>query len=461
MAATTSKMLATALMLLASTASAFFCPKCVDIVLIVDKGLKLPVKQEMYDELLDIIKAAKETSEDMRMGMISVGEEVSVECGMTSDMDTFAEDVLASPTLTEEVELAETASSEAVSFAIGSQVNSMCFPKPPITVFGDLRPPCIKIVVVINTKKVGACGGADDFCDPEETAMEAAEEDISVSVIADEEEEEMPYPMMTGGMYKKMGKKNLLPLLIAILKKCGKDPKPTMMPVAAPVPAPTPDPDLGGDPHVYTTDGRIVDIYLQPGLWTHLMAGKNFAISGRVFSRTPQDASTQWFDGFRVERVSTGEVVFEAIRPNPHDVNIGKVRPHGDEVQYLDVTLGDNKCTMINTTYTEGSLAVTPTKLQTAARIEGPTHPIFNDHIEVNTPDFSFALSVSAALDPANFDSYAEMLKETHIDFKFKQVDDIASLSGPVAELMYPGVHNKSAVAETMTHVENAFAHIA
>lgn len=194
-------------------------------------------------------------------------------------------------------------------------------------------------------------------------------------------------------------------------------------------------PNLGmrADPHVHTSDGHIVDIYLPLDTWSELIYGPTYTIVGHVFGRRGDEI--QWFDGIAL--VANGTTVFNASIP--HDVALGEVGP---EIQYLTVDLDGNRLTKTNNTYVSGDVEVTTAKLDSAIR-QGK-NPINNDIISVATPDFDFKVYIARETRRENYDSLEEQLAETHLDFKFTKVAHPERLSGPVAEIMWSQFHSLS-----------------
>lgn len=413
---------------------------CLDVALVYDDVE--PIRRGIPD----IVSTAQRVSSGpVRMGAMSFKETMNVDCDLTENMGrfkgAFEDGGVATRQLSDDEGDSEP-SSEAMSWIVSGTANKMCGPPPP---FGIFRPECTKLVFLITSasKPAGACrspmGPADSFCSPLEAATAAVDSNIIVSVVEtdDEEEEERPasselqiYSTMTGGVFGRISRElsahKLLSNFLELL---------CMPPLSSPrFPAPMYDQTSGGYPHVHTSDGRAVDIYLQPGVWTSLAHGPKFAITGRAFARDLLDLTTRWFNGFRVEDITTGNVIFEAVLS--HDVSVDRLRKQGTEVQYLNVTLGDIKCTKTNTTYESGSVAATPTKLQSAERNDG-RHLVFKDKIHVATSEFEFDIFVAVAEDPADFDAYEAMPEEAHIELKFRHVASPRDLKGPLAEIIY------------------------
>jgi len=232
---------------------------------------------------------------------------------------------------------------------------------------------------------------------------------------------------------------------------------PAAVPVAAPTMTPTPPlPRMRGDPHVHTQEGRRVDIYLPLGIWSPLLAGDRVAMTGHVFARANKDdTTTQWFDGIRVvEANDTTKVLFEARIP--HDIELGTVGPDGTYVQYIRASLGDDPITKTNATYTSPPLTVKASKM--TSHVRGGRRPIYNDRLYVTTPDFEFTLENSRETNRDLFDSLQEQLAETHLNLAFKRVPFPETLSGPLAELMWPRLHEtRSEQARAFTSKTNAF----
>lgn len=437
--------------LLGATVSAFVqdvC-SCLDVALLYDDV------EAVKDGVPDIVATAQSVSGgDLRLGAISFEDAVNVDCDLTQDINLFQrifENGDLNLTRASDVESGSEPSSEALNFAISGVANQMCGTPPP---FGEFRQGCKKLIFLLTdaTKRSGACrtpsGPADWFTPPLDAANAAADSGVVISVVETNEEEGLPasselqiYPTMTGGVFGKVTDKmttlhlvqKFLYLLCLPPSTSGSDP------------ASTDDPFMNGDPHVHTTDGRVIDVPLQPETWTKLLHGPSFAISGRAFSLNERgDLRSKWFDGFRVEDALSGGIIFEALLP--HDVAVGSLSNRSDEVQYLNVTLGQRLCNKINVTCKSGTIAATPTKLESAARIES-RNVIFNDRIDVATSDFEFDVVVAAALDPESFDSYQEMIEATHIEFKFTHIPNHHDLQGPVAELMYPNIRRERSLS--------------
>lgn len=321
----------------------------------------------------------------------------------------------------------------------------------------DFRNECIKLAIMVTDNVAGECQNpsrADSFISVEDAANNAKAAGVVVSALqsgslSSAREELETYTSTTGGLYNSITSSDAAEVLTEVLEDCGGA---TFSPTSVPAPMPTRSMGVRGDPHVTKSDGHRVDIYLQPGVWTYLLQGEEFALSGRVFSRNVSK-STQWFDGFRVELAATRDVVVEIALP--HDVELGKVGKDQTEIQYLAVTLDGRKLDKTDATYSARDVEVTASKLD--SHVRGGRNPIYNDRIQVATHDFDISVIVSRETNRDLFDTPDEGFKETHCDLKFTKVPNARNLVGPLAEILFPDLHDTlSPEATAMVQAENA-----
>eukprot|EP00631_Chrysoreinhardia_giraudii_P008000 CAMPEP_0197426604 /NCGR_PEP_ID=MMETSP1170-20131217/35510_1 /TAXON_ID=54406 /ORGANISM="Sarcinochrysis sp, Strain CCMP770" /LENGTH=382 /DNA_ID=CAMNT_0042954249 /DNA_START=70 /DNA_END=1218 /DNA_ORIENTATION=+ len=200
------------------------------------------------------------------------------------------------------------------------------------------------------------------------------------------------------------------------------------------------------DPHVYTADGRVVDIYLKPNEWHPMLAGPSYSLSGRVFSLAT-DETAQWFNGFALVDSATGVTLFNATLRG--DVADGEIR-------YFDAALDGQPLNKTNAMYTsrDGLISVRASKLRSSAR-----RGALNDLLSVTTPDFSLTIESSRETNQLFFKTQEEQDALTHLDIKFVSVPHPQDLGGPLAELMFGNVlTSKSAEAKAWTTKMNAIA---
>lgn len=187
----------------------------------------------------------------------------------------------------------------------------------------------------------------------------------------------------------------------------------------------------GGDPHVYTDAGDVVDVYLPVGPWISMMSGDDLALQVHVFNQ-PGMVERQWYDGVAVVNVTSGATVANVTLADDVNAEPGKIVDFG-------VELGGETLVDTNQTYVAQNPGSPSASVQVKADKVKP-HGKSLDRLLIQTPGFSFVVMCAFG-------------GQKHIDLHFTSIDR-QLVHGPLVEIIY----GDELSAEALSWIDEASA---